>query len=117
MMRDYWSGARSAGRQAIRVEDNADLDYLVKESEMLTGHPGRVFHVRTADRLVHVQLAPCGYQLCDISHRMEGRLVYVQQSMLRFHPVGWAMCTGTLYTWPLDGIQDGMPREYGDEQG
>lgn len=116
MMRDDWSGAQRAGRQAVRVEELPDLDYLIKESEMLTGLPGRVFYVRTADRLVHLQLVPCGYQLCDISHQIQGRLVYVLRSMLRYHPVGWAMRNGLLHTWPLDGSQDGMPEEYGDEQ-
>ena len=42
--------------QQIAVNTVLDLEYLVKESEMLTGHPGRAFQLRCGHQVLTYQV-------------------------------------------------------------
>ena len=51
-------------RKLVPVRTLNDLDWLVKESELMTGEPGREFVVAGADRpAFHVRLEHGGYQI------------------------------------------------------
>ena len=56
-----------AGRVAallLPVRAPEDLEYLVKESEIVTGRPGRTFVIAGADRLAYrLQWHPLGFQV------------------------------------------------------
>lgn len=41
------------GSRLLPVQTPDDIDYLVKESEVLTGHSGRVFVISGADSLIY----------------------------------------------------------------
>ena len=40
----------------IEVRGLSDLEYLVKESEIVTNQAGRMFHIRSQDRPVYIAL-------------------------------------------------------------
>ena len=57
--------AQTPGAEAplVAVSSPEDIEFLVKESEVLTGRPGRVFVIAGADRLVYrVQWQSMGFQ-------------------------------------------------------
>ena len=46
------------------VQAPEEIEYLVKESEIVTGQPGRTFVIASADRLIYrIQWHPIGYQV------------------------------------------------------
>lgn len=48
----------------LAVTKPEDIEYLVKESEVLTGRPGRLFVIAGADRLIYrVQWRPTGFKV------------------------------------------------------
>lgn len=79
------------------------IDHLVKESEVLTGQPGRAFVIAGADRLAYqVRLHPNGYEV----ERLDGegkRLSqhYLPVKSLADHSLGDALRCGQLYTTPV----------------
>jgi hypothetical protein len=79
------------------------IDHLVKESEVLTGQPGRAFVIAGADRLAYqVRLHPNGYEverLDSEGHRLSQD--YVPAKSLAEHSLGGALRCGQLYTAPL----------------
>src|SRR5688572_10221010 len=86
----------------VPVRTHSDLDWLVKESELLTGEPGRDFVVAGADRpAYHVRIDHGGYQIRrtdqdagDMTHRATA-------PDLRNHTLGNALACGLLYTTAL----------------
>jgi len=85
----------------LAVQTPEDIEFLVKESEVLTGAPGRTFVVAGADRpayQVHADVA--GFQIA----RLDGAMPYEVLATARelaSHPIGSAMACGLLYTEPL----------------
>ena len=73
----------------------------VKESEVLTGAPGRTFVVAGADRpayQVHADVA--GFQIARLDGAMPHEVLATARE-LASHPIGSAMACGLLYTEPL----------------
>ena len=85
----------------LTVQAPEDIEFLVKESEVLTGAAGRTFVVAGADRpayQVHADVA--GFQIA----RLDGAMPYEVLATARelaSHPIGSAMACGLLYTEPL----------------
>ena len=88
-------------QQLLPVRSLDEFEHLVKESEVLTGAPGRTFVVAGADRpayQVHADVA--GFQIA----RLDGAMPYEVLATARelaSHPIGSAMACGLLYTEPL----------------
>ena len=84
----------------LRVPGTADIEYLVKESEVLTGRPGRQFVIAGADRLVYrIHWHPIG---CKVQRLDETGTVintqFVLHMELQAHSLGDAIRAGQLYT-------------------
>ena len=84
----------------LRVSGTADIEYLVKESEVLTGRPGRQFVIAGADRLVYrIYWHPIG---CKVQRLNEAERVisthFVLHMELQGHSLGAAVRAGQLYT-------------------
>jgi hypothetical protein len=86
-------------RHLVPVRSLDDLAWLVKESEIMTGEPGREFVIAGADRpAYHVQFEGSGYQIrrtdrseADHPHQATG-------PELRRHSLGDALMHGLVYT-------------------
>jgi hypothetical protein len=65
--------------QQIAVTTVRDLEYLVKESEILTGHPGRAFQLRDGDQMLNYQVSFDGSAFAIVGRSPEGL------------PVNWSM--------------------------
>lgn len=87
---------------AVRAPE--ELEYLVKESEVATGRPGRSFVIAGADRLVYrLQWHPLGFQVERLDDG--GRRIHMQQLLLfEFldHPLLEALHAGQLFTHPVE---------------
>lgn len=88
----------------LPVRAPEDLEYLVKESEIVTGRPGRTFVIAGADRLAYrLQWHALGFQVERLDSR--GRALHVQQLLLfEFldHPLLEALHAGQLFTAPIE---------------
>ncbi|MDB5924563.1 MAG: hypothetical protein JWN13_3499 [Betaproteobacteria bacterium] len=84
----------------LRVSGAADIEYLVKESEVLTGQPGRHFVISGADRLVYrLYWHSIGCKVQRLDDR--GNAINTQFLLhleLRGHSLGEASRVGQLYT-------------------
>ena len=61
----------------LAVTKPEDIEYLVKESEVLTGRPGRLFVIAGADRLSYrVQWHPTGFKVERLD--LDGSVLSVQ---------------------------------------
>ena len=80
-----------------------DLDWLVKESEIITGNPGREFIVAGADHpTFRVHLVHRGYQIARLGLGEEAATdVCATAAELVDHAVGDALVRGQLYTSAL----------------
>ena len=84
----------------VRVHSVSDIEYLVKESEVITGQPGRKFVIFGAERLAYrIQWHPSGYrvQRLDQSDNPTSNL-YMLPEMFEKHCVGEALREGCLFT-------------------
>jgi len=84
----------------LPVRSMADLEWLVKESELVTGKPGRQFIVAGGDRPAYqVRLDASGYEILRVDADPSG-MVPTHSSKPEFeqHPVADAMACGRLYT-------------------
>lgn len=93
--------ARTLGPDAmLRVTAAAELEYLVKESEVVTGKPGRDFVISGADRLVYrVQWHPIGCKVQRVDARGEAMSThFVLHPHFQAHSLGEALRAGQLYT-------------------
>lgn len=89
-------------RTLVPVHTLTDLDWLVKESELLTGEPGREFVVAGADRpAFHVQLDHGGYQIRRTDHGDTQTAHRATVPDLFKHTLGNALVCGLLYTTAL----------------
>lgn len=80
-----------------------DLDWFVKESEIITGNPGREFIVAGADHpTFRVHLVHRGYQIARVDLGEEAATaVCTTSAELVDHAVGDALLRGQLYTSAL----------------
>lgn len=84
----------------LNVRAPEDIEFLVKESEVLTGKPGRTFVIAGADRLSYrVQWHPMGSKVERLDAHGQ---VLSSQHLLPWefidHPVVEALRTGQLFT-------------------
>ena len=91
---------RAAFGGLIPVRSTEDIEFLVKESEVVTGKPGRKFVIGGADRLVYrIQWSPSGYHVQRLDEAGNATSsMYVQPESFAEHCVGDAMREGYLFT-------------------
>jgi hypothetical protein len=84
----------------LPVRSVTDLEWLVKESEMITGKPGRHFVVAGGDRPVYqVQLDSSGFEVIRVDVDPLGAApTHSSKPEFLQHPVASAMACGRLYT-------------------
>src|SRR5689334_15840617 len=95
--------SRAAFGGLIQVRSLDDIEYLVKESEVATGKPGRQFVVGGPDRIAYrIHWSPNGYQVqrLDAADNPIDTLS-LDPEMLRYHRLGVAMRDGLLFTQML----------------
>jgi hypothetical protein len=84
----------------IQVCTRAEIEYLVKESEVVTGNPGRKFVIFGADRLIYrIAWHPNGYHVerLDESDNPTGT-TYLLPAQFSAHGLGEALSRGQLFT-------------------
>ena len=84
----------------IQVRTPAHIEYLVKESEIVTGNPGRKFVVEGAGRLAYrIAWHSTGYDVERLDDRGNpGRTTYLLPAQLSAHGLGEALARGQLFT-------------------
>ena len=84
----------------LPVHAAADIQYLVKESEVITGRPGRKFVISGADRLVYrIQWHPIGYKVQRLDDAdMATYTLYMLAAEFHAHSLGEALRAGQLFT-------------------
>ncbi|MES2355216.1 MAG: hypothetical protein V4568_12610 [Pseudomonadota bacterium] len=95
--------SRGAFGGLIQVRKLDDIEFLVKESEVVTGKPGRQFVISGADRIHYrIQWNPSGYQIqrLDAAGNPTSTL-YMKPESLDEHSLGDAMREGFLFTHTL----------------
>lgn len=86
--------------QMVAVHATEDIEFLVKESEVITGRLGRKFFIASADRLSYlVQWHPDGYQVqrLDLEDKPIWTLTLLA-SEFQQHSLGEALRAGQLFT-------------------
>lgn len=84
----------------IQVRTPADIEYLVKEGEIVTGNPGRKFVIEGTDRLAYrITWHSTGYHVerLDESGHPSGT-IYLLPAQLSAHDFGEALARGQLFT-------------------
>ncbi|MEO3715605.1 hypothetical protein [Roseateles flavus] len=86
-----------------RVRCLAEIEFLIKESEMLTGHAGRTFVISGADHLVYRMFwRPCGVEVQRLgSDGTAGTKRHLWPRDFEAHSLVDAMLVGQLYTPPV----------------
>jgi hypothetical protein len=84
----------------LPVRSEAEIEFLVKESEVMTGKPGREFVVTGADRLsYHVEWHGTGLSVRRLrGEEPQTETLFVQRRDLPGHTLGSAMLYGQLFT-------------------
>jgi hypothetical protein len=84
----------------LAVQSVSDLAWLVKESELLTGRPGRWFIVAGGDRPAYeVRLDASGFEVLRVDMDPLGTApTHSSKPDFPQHPVADAMACGRLYT-------------------
>lgn len=90
----------------LSVQAPEDIEYLVKESEVLTGRSGRTFVIAGADWLAYrVHWHPIGLKVERLD--VEGRVLSTQHLLPREfvgHSLIEALAVGQLFTSPVGRI-------------
>lgn len=87
-------------RELQRVRSLAELDVMVKESEIATGS-GRIFVVAGADRPAYqVDIIVSGFCITRLDGLVQHQTL-ANEDELGSHPIGNALECGLLYTEPL----------------
>ncbi len=84
----------------LPVHAAGEIEYLVKESEIVTGKPGRKFIIAGADRLAYlIQWHSIGYQIqrLDTADKPIYTLT-LPSDALPLHQLGQALQVGQLFT-------------------
>ena len=88
----------------LAVGSAEDIEYLVKESEVLTGLPGRTFVIAGADRLTYRLLwNPLGFRVQRLDD--QAKVLHTQHlATFEFldHSLLEALHAGQLFTVPVD---------------
>lgn len=87
----------------VKVEAISDLEYLVKESEMLTRRPGRVFHIRSQDRPILIALECGGFVIRSLRPNVVCKTLFLPRRLLLDAMLGHALKSGMLFTRRLAG--------------
>lgn len=91
----------------LPVRTPEDIEFLVKESEVVTGHAGRTFVIAGADRLTYrVHWCPREHPLGLTIERLDTTNQILCAERLQLwefieHPLMDALATGQLYTLPV----------------
>jgi hypothetical protein len=87
----------------LPVQSTEDIEYLVKESEIVTGRHGRKFVIYGADHIAYlIQWRSIGcmvQRLDDADNPVDTR--YLLPCELRVHSLGEALRAGLLFTPPV----------------
>jgi hypothetical protein len=95
--------ALRSDQRFIEVRGLNDLEYLVKESEIVTNQMGRTFHIRSQDRPVHISLEYGGFVIRNVDRADENRTIYLPRRLLMDALLGHALKSGLLFTRRLPG--------------
>lgn len=82
----------------IEVRGLSELEYLVKESEIVTNQVGRMFHIRSQDRPVHIALESGGFVIRTVDRCDDNHAVYLPRRLLMDALLGHALKSGLLFT-------------------
>ncbi len=95
----------ATARPLLPVREAADIDFLVKESEILTGMAGRTFVVLGAcSQSYHIELQPCGYLLDPLDDSGAGTgAQFVNAGEWPSHAVVRALRAGLVFTVETGG--------------
>ena len=91
---------RPALGRLIQVCAPADIEYLVKESEVVTGNRGRKFVIYGADRLIYrIAWHPNGYHVERLDESdTPTSTMYLLPAQFSAHGLGEALLRGQLFT-------------------
>jgi hypothetical protein len=98
---------KKSSNRMLKVQSAEDIEYLVKESEVVSGKPGRNFVISSADRLTYrIASTSNGYQI----QRLDafGNSTWTQNMRpddILQHSFSDAICAGQLFT-PSYGPSD-----------
>lgn len=95
--------ALRSDKRFIEVRGLSDLEYLVKESEIMTNHEGRMFHIRSHDRPVHISLETGGFVIRNVARGDVSRAMYLPRRLMMDALLGHALKSGMLFTQRLAG--------------
>ncbi|MBK6973242.1 MAG: hypothetical protein IPH26_09975 [Sterolibacteriaceae bacterium] len=88
---------RASACGLVRARQAADIAFLVKEAEILTGLPGRQFVVAGSDRLVYrVAVGVFFFEVTRLDEPFGTDVVRVEE--LGQHRIGVALHSGHLFT-------------------
>lgn len=82
----------------IEVRGLNDLEYLVKESEIVTNQVGRTFHIRSHNRPVQIALEYGGFVIRNLGRGDVNRPIYLPRRLLMDALLGHALRSGMLFT-------------------
>ncbi len=84
----------------LPVRATADIEYLIKESEVVTGEPGRRFVIAGADRLVYrIHWHPIGCKVQRLDNAGNATsTAYLLHAELYAHSLGEALRAGQLFS-------------------
>lgn len=87
----------------IAVHAAEDIEFLVKESEVITGRPGRQFVIASADRLAYrIQSCPIGFKIERLDHEDNPTCTLtLRPGEFHLHSLGEALRAGQLCTPPV----------------
>jgi len=95
--------ALRSDQRFIEVRGLSDLEYLVKESEIMTSTPGRMFHIRSQDRPVLISLEFGGFVIRNVGPDDASRTFYLPRRLMLDALIGHALKSGMLFTRHLAG--------------
>ena len=83
----------------IAVRSESDLAYLVKESEIITGLPGREFFAVLSDGIVRyrVNISSVGFEVSQVAKDSTGERLFLTSDTLPESAVGRAISDGRLF--------------------
>lgn len=87
----------------LPVRAPGDIEYLVKESEVITDQPGRKFVISGADRLAYrIQWHPIGYKVQRLDDADNPTCtLYMLPGEFHMHSLGEALRAGQLFSPPV----------------
>ena len=96
----YYGQFLPAQGALVPVRTPRDLEYLIKESEVITGKPGRKFVIAGAERLTYrVQWQPNGYSVERLDEADQPICTtHLRPQEFHAHSLGCALSGGFLFT-------------------